>query len=212
MAKDSAAYNTERMPFDRTIRPSPLEAVQRLVEGNWRFRAGRLTANPADLHLRQISAQAQSPFAAMLGCSDSRMLMESIFDCGLGDLFVCRVAGNVLDAAVVGSLEYAVDVLNVPLIMVVGHERCGAVQAALEHMQAPGAIGKLVSAILPAAQEAEGQPGDHWHNAVIENVKLVVKQLRSGDSILAARAGSGELLIDGAYYSLSTGEVQLLHV
>lgn len=193
-------------------RPTAQEALQRLVEGNWRFRSGRLTANPADAHIRQVSAQAQFPFAAMLGCSDSRMLMESIFDCGLGELFICRVAGNILDDAVLGSLEFAVSVLGVPLILVVGHERCGAVKAALSHMDTPGEAGKIVRSILPAAQRAKGQVGDHWRNAVVENVRMVVHQLRADEVILAPRVRSGELMIDGAYYDMETGEVQLLHV
>jgi carbonic anhydrase len=191
---------------------TPSESLQRLVEGNWRFRDGRLTAKPGDTHLRQLSAQAQQPFAAMLGCSDSRMLMESIFDCGLGELFVCRVAGNILDDAVLASLEFAVSILKVPLILVVGHERCGAVQAAINHTHEVGEAGKLVRAILPAAQRAKEQPGDAWRNAVMENVKLVVTQLRADEVILAPRVRSGELLIEGAYYDMESGEVQLLHV
>lgn len=192
--------------------PTPQEALQRLVNGNRRFREGRLTADPANAQLRQLSVQAQHPFAAMLGCSDSRMLMESIFDCGLGELFVCRVAGNVLDDAVLGSLEYAVTILDVPLIMVVGHERCGAVEAAVQHVNAPGEMNKLISAILPAADRGAMQPGDPWKNAVIENVKLVVERLRLDEPILAPRVRSGKLLIEGAYYHLDSGEVQLLHV
>jgi carbonic anhydrase len=193
-------------------RPTPSEALQRLVEGNWRFRSGRLTAAPADAHLRQLSAQAQHPFAAMLGCSDSRMLMESIFDCGLGELFVCRVAGNVLDDVVLGSLEFAVNELAVPLIMVVGHERCGAVDAAVKHLDTRGEAGKIVRAILPAVQISKDQPGDLWRNSVIENVKLVVQSLRREEVVLAPKVRSGELLIEGAFYDLDSGEVQLLHM
>ncbi|MCZ0904563.1 carbonic anhydrase, partial [Microcoleus sp. HI-ES] len=117
-------------------------------------------------------AQGQHPFATILACSDSRVAPEIIFDQGLGDLFDIRVAGNFLDDVVLGNIEYAALELGVPLLVILGHERCGAVKAALDGKAVPGHISTLVAAIKPAGDSTKGQTGDAWDNAVRANVKM----------------------------------------
>ena len=152
--------------------------------------------------------KSQHPFAIVLGCADSRVPPEIAFDQGLGDLFVVREAGNVIDDHSLGSIEYAVDHLAVRLIVVLGHQRCGAVKAAKETIaaktEAPAHIQSLVTAIQPAVEETTR--GDL--NATIEaNVKNVTQALRSSTPVLKPRVDSGELKVVGAYYSLDTGTV-----
>ena len=151
----------------KSVRPSPDEALHELLAGNVRFAAGRSNSprrSPADF--RQL-AEGQYPFAAIISCADSRVAPEILFDVGKGDIFVVRVAGNVVSGAgavVKGSMEYAVAELNVPLIMVLGHSNCGAVKAAMTHLNAkdslPGAINELVELIKPAVVQSKGQPGN----------------------------------------------------
>ena len=214
---------------DQPIVP-PTEAISRLKQGNGRYTKGkpqhphdsinertRLAANsyenasliyPDMTKRREELAKSQHPFAVVLGCSDSRVPPEIVFDQGLGDLFVLRVAGNVIDDHSLGSIEYAVDHLSVRLIVVLGHQRCGAVKAAKETIaakgEAPAHIQSLVTAIQPAV-EATVQ-GD-LETTVRENVKNVVQALRSSAPVLKAKVDSGELKVVGAYYSLDTGSV-----
>jgi len=155
--------------------------------------------------------KSQHPFAIVLGCADSRVPPEIAFDQGLGDLFVVREAGNVIDDHSLGSIEYAVDHLAVRLIVVLGHQRCGAVKAAKETIaaktEAPAHIQSLVTAIQPAVEETTR--GDL--NATIEaNVKNVTQALRSSTPVLKPKVDSGELKVVGAYYSLDTGTVAFM--
>lgn len=189
------------------------EALQRLMAGNQRYSTNRA------IHLNQTpvrrieTAKAQRPFATILGCVDSRVPPEIIFDRGLGDLFVIRTAGQVIDRAVLGSIEFGVVELNIPLVMVLGHERCGAVKATLEMLaqpaHAPGEIGLLVESIRPAVEKAKGQPGDWLESAVLANVELTVSRLQSSP-ILVEAIEKGQLKIVGARYDLDTGTVTLL--
>jgi carbonic anhydrase len=192
-------------------KPTPSEALQRLVEGNWRFRSTR-GAIRAQSGVSIDITQEQRPFAAILTCADSRLFMESLFDCGRGDLFVCRVAGNILDDALIGSLEFAVYKLKVPLILVLGHEACGAVTAACDHAVDVGHISRLVEAIQPAVELARMQPGELVDNTIRANVALGVESLRQTGPLLQHACADGSLLIEGAYYHLSSGEVELMHV
>src|SRR5262249_38669819 len=162
---------------------------------------------------RTALAKGQQPFASIMGCADSRVPPEVVFDQGLGDLFVVRVAGNVADDTAIGSLEYAATVLAVPLILVLGHSHCGAVAAALK--AAPGAdlspgIKSLVDAIQPAIQPVKSRPGDMLDNAVRANVVHVVQQLRSSKPTLAGLVGDGKVRIVGGHYDLATGVVEML--
>jgi len=185
-------------------------ALQRLMEGNQRFVAMRLAHPDLSLERRLEVSKGQHPSAIVLTCADSRVPPELIFDQGLGDLFVVRVAGNVLDDHVIGSIEYAAEHLEAPLVMVLGHERCGAVDAAVKGGEAPGKIASLLEALHPAVQAAKGQAGDPVDNVVKLNARFGAAQLKASDPILAPRLKAGELEIVGARYDLDTGKVELL--
>ena len=198
-------------PFAATrLHASPSDALTRLMAGNARF-AKSMAVHPGQTRdVRMALSKSQHPFATVLTCSDSRVAPELIFDQGLGDLFVVRVAGNILDDAVTGSIEYAVLHLKTPLVLVLGHERCGAVQAALSAGKPEAHVRSLVSAIGPAVHESRGQPGDAVDNAVRENVKLVVRQIRASYPILARSVSRGALEVRGGRYGLADGVVDLL--
>jgi carbonic anhydrase len=152
----------------------------------------------------------QHPHAEILSCADSRVPPEIIFDQGLGDLFVVRVAGNVATDAEIGSLEYGAEHLHIPLLVVLGHESCGAVTAAVQGGEAKGHIAALVNLINPAVEKSRGMIGDPVANSVRNNVRLVVQQLRSSTPILSELVAQGKLKILGGVYSLQTGEVTWL--
>jgi len=158
---------------------------------------------------RQLVAE-QNPHAQILSCSDSRVPPEIIFDQGLGDLFVVRVAGNVATDTELGSLEYGAEHLHIPLIVVLGHEHCGAVTAAVKGGAVEGHISSLVNLIQPAVDKTRGLPGDPIENAVQMNVEMVVKQLRSSTPILSEMVAHHKLRIVGGVYSLETGSVNWL--
>jgi carbonic anhydrase len=191
---------------------SPQDAWQRLRAGNARFVDGRME-HPNQSHARRAEvARGQHPYAVVLACSDSRLTPEILFDCGLGDIFVIRVAGNTADDAAIGSMEYAVEHLHVPLILVLGHERCGAVQAAVQAVEknetAPGHLPAIIDPILPAVTAAKGQVGDTVANAVRENVMRVVGQIRTSKPILAEAIQERHLAVLGATYGLDSGQVR----
>jgi len=167
--------------------------------------------HPHETRARQRDLVAgQHPHAEVLSCADSRVPPEIIFDQGLGDLFVVRVAGNVAADVEIGSLEYGAEHLHIPLLVVLGHESCGAVTAAVQGGNAEGHIAALVSLIKPAVDSSRGMPGDPVANAVRSNVRMVVQQLRSSTPILSELVAHGKLKIVGAVYSLETGEVTWL--
>ncbi len=191
---------------------SPDQALASLKEGNERF-----VANPAACfenlaERRREIALGQAPFAAVVSCSDSRVPPELLFGRGLGELFVIRDAGNTLDTLGLGSIEYAVEQLGVPLIVVLGHRRCGAVQAAIavveENATFPGSIGPAIEPIVPAVLKARGESGDLQENAVRENVRRTVTRLRATpEPILLEPLRQGRLRIVGAGYDLDDGRV-----
>jgi len=152
----------------------------------------------------------QHPHAEILSCSDSRVPPEIVFDQGLGDLFIVRVAGNVAADTEIGSLEYGAEHLHIPLIVVLGHESCGAVTAAVQAGPSEGHITAIVNLIKPAVEKSRGMSGDSVSNAVRINVEMVVKQLRSSNPILSELVAHGKLRIVGAVYSLKTGLVTWL--
>ena len=186
------------------------EGLKLLVQGNERFASGHPRSRAGDVARRAELANSQSPFAVIVCCADSRVGPELVFDQGLGDLFVVRTAGEVLADPGLGSIEYAVEHLHSPLIVVVGHERCGAVSAAVSGGEAAGHVEALVKAIQPAVQASKGQPGDAVDNAVRENVREVVQRLQTSAPILAESVHAGHLTIVGAYYDLDTGKIELL--
>jgi len=189
-------------------------ALAELIAGNRRFVSGAMQHPNASDERRAKLAAGQSPIAAVLSCSDSRVPPEIVFDQGLGDLFVVRVAGNIASPAEIGSLEYAVEHLHVPLIVVLGHDKCGAVAAALEAVEsggtAPGHVGVIVDAIKPAVLTARKQTGDLLANAIRNNVGLVDRQLRDSQPLLAPAAAASKLKIAAAVYSLTSGAVTYL--
>jgi carbonic anhydrase len=184
-------------------------ALQRILEGHWRYLAGQPQQHPVTARDHALHAQGQFPFAAIMGCADSRVSPELIFDQGSGDLFVTRVAGNILESGTLASLEYAVEHLGVRLLIVLGHEQCGAVGAALKASDAPGAIGTLLREIAPAVLEARAQPGDLLQNAVENNVRRAAAAIPVRSEMLARRVQAGEVRIVGAVYRLATGDVDI---
>lgn len=152
----------------------------------------------------------QHPHAEILSCADSRVPPEIVFDQGLGDLFVVRVAGNVATDTEIGSLEYGAEHLHIGLLVVLGHESCGAVTAAVQAGNAEGHIAALINLIKPAVESTRGMPGDPVANAVRTNVHMVVQQLRSSTPVLSELVAHGKLKIVGGVYSLETGEVTWL--
>jgi carbonic anhydrase len=188
---------------------SPDEALQKLMAGNQRYVQDAPTRPAPSAPKRAQVAFSQHPFAAVLGCSDSRVPPEIIFDQGLGDLFVVRVAGNVLDENGLGSLEYAVENLYCPLIIVLGHSKCGAVTAAVDGKRLPGHVQEILEALKPAVRAGRSLPGDPVENAMKANVERVTSQLKTSKPILAEHVKNGRLKIVGARYDLATGAVEL---
>jgi carbonic anhydrase len=193
---------------------TPDASLKRLMAGNERYVDG--VARRHDFkHEREALAGGQNPFAAVLSCADSRIAPEYAFDTGRGDLFVCRVAGNFAGTETIASLEYAVAVLNAPLILVLGHDACGAVDATLkaikDNSSPPGHIPSLVDAIAPAAKAAMQQGGSEvLDKAIRQNVIDNVAKLKSAAPILNAAVEQGKLKIAGGIYRLTTGTVELI--
>ncbi|HTH50882.1 MAG TPA: carbonic anhydrase [Pyrinomonadaceae bacterium] len=155
-------------------------------------------------------AGGQHPEAEVLSCADSRVPPELLFDRGLGDLFVVRVAGNIAGDTEIASLEYGAEHLHIPLLVVLGHESCGAVTAAVEGGEPEGHLSSLIDRIKPAVDKTKSVPGDRVHNAVEENVRMVVDRLRTTTPILSELVKKGKLKIVGGVYSLETGKVRWL--
>jgi carbonic anhydrase len=184
---------------------TPDTALAKLLAGNQRF-ASQTTKKPHQGAFRlQEVAQGQQPFAAILGCADSRVPVEILFDRGLGDLFTVRVAGNVATPEEIGSLEYAA-LLGTQVILVLGHERCGAVTAALANQPVPGQIGSILEQIQPAIAATKGQSGDPLKNAIIANVKNQIATIEASP-VVKDLIQKGKLKIVGGYYDLDTGLV-----
>ncbi|MBD2100466.1 carbonic anhydrase [Leptolyngbya sp. FACHB-261] len=209
----TAQQALEPEPANAQQRPRPVDpdaSLKRMMDGNQRFvQQKRASPNQSQLRLQE-TAQAQYPFAAMLSCADSRVPSEIVFDQGVGDLFVVRVAGNVVTPETIGSLEFSSAVLGSQLIMVLGHERCGAVAAAVKGDPLPGRIGSFVETIKPAVERVRGRPGDAVENAVIANVQYQVSLLKENSVILAQLIRDGKLKIVGGRYDLDTGEVRII--
>lgn len=191
----------------------PTAALARLREGNERFVAGRMIRPEQSPQTRIRLSTGQKPFAVVVSCSDSRVAPEVVFDQGLGDLFVVRVAGNIVDDAGLGSIEYAIEHLHTPLIVVLGHEKCGAVSATLEALQPPferphGALESLVDDIAPAVKKALTQEGDLLKNAILANIELSRDRIND-DSVLRDNLNSGAVRIVTGYYSLTDGTAPL---
>src|SRR5580658_9695381 len=192
---------------------SPDAALDRLMKGNSRYVDG-VSKRHDFKHEREALSAGQNPFAAVLSCADSRIAPELCFDTARGDVFVCRVAGNFANDDIVASLEYAVAVLNTPLIMVLGHDACGAVDATIKSVKdnttLPGHLPALVEALRPAVEAVKSEPGDMLANAIRRNVALNVGKLANAAPILKAAADDKKIRVVGGVYELKTGKVQLL--
>jgi carbonic anhydrase len=191
----------------------PDAALDRLLAGNRRFVEEQMLHPDQDRNRRLRISQAQDPYAVILTCSDSRLSPEVVFDEGLGDLFVVRMAGNIVDSATLGSVEYAIGHLSTPLVLVIGHERCGAVEATLEsiqHHNSPhGRVVALVTAITPAVAVAEQRQGDLLDNTIRANAQMS-RDAIAESSELTSQLSAGELKVLAAYYSLDDGRVSLI--
>jgi carbonic anhydrase len=192
---------------------SPDGALNRLMQGNHRYVEG--VGRRYDFKSeRDALSRGQNPFAAILSCADSRIAPEFCFDTARGDVFVCRVAGNLATDEIVASLEYAVQVLNTPLIMVLGHDACGAVDAAIKSIKdgttLPGHLPSLVAAIKPAVDAAKNDKGDMLANTIRKNVALNVDKLKNAAPILKSFADDKKIRIVGGVYALQTGKVDLV--
>jgi carbonic anhydrase len=210
--KTSVAAPPKAAPKPENVM-SPDAALERLLKGNGRYVAG--VAKPHDFrHEREALTKGQNPFAGILGCADSRVAPEFAFDAGRGDLFVCRVAGNVMNDDIVASFEYAVSVLNTPLLMVLGHRGCGAVDAALKSVRdgttLPGHLPSLVDSIRPAVKAVLERPGSVLDNAIHENVALNVEKMKTTMPILSQYIGQNKIRVVGAVYNLENGRVELV--
>jgi carbonic anhydrase len=188
---------------------SPDAALQKLMSGNQRFVQHQPKYPDQSAARLQEVAQAQHPFVTILSCADSRVPAEIVFDQGIGDIFDVRIAGNIATPEATGSIEYAVALLGTPLLMVMGHERCGAVTAAVQQKALLGDIGTFVKAIKPALEKVKSQPGDAVENAVVANVEYQIAQLQRSQ-LLTERLKSGKLKIVGGRYDLDTGKVTII--
>ena len=192
---------------------SPDAALKRLREGNERYVDGIMRRHDFTRE-REALAGGQNPYAAVLSCADSRIAPEYAFDSSRGDLFVCRVAGNFASDEIVASLEYAIAILNTPLILVLGHDACGAVDATIKSLKddkpLPGHMPSLVEAIAPSVKAASSQSGAALNNAIRQNVVDNVAKLKSASPILSAAVNEKKLKVVGGIYRLSSGKVEMI--
>ncbi|MFM2352244.1 MAG: hypothetical protein RL096_725 [Actinomycetota bacterium] len=191
---------------------TPREAWQSMVDGNRRFVSGDLAHPRQDIDHREKLAERQRPFAALFGCADSRLSAEIIFDVGLGDLFVVRNAGQVIAETILGSLEYAVEVLGVPVILVLGHDECGAIRATIDstegNLHSQGEfIHDLVERIRPTV-EAANRAGKHEIDEITElHIQDTINEMLTRSALIADAVKAGKLAVVGANYKLTLGEV-----
>jgi carbonic anhydrase len=196
-------------------RPSTEECLKLLKDGNARYASDKRRFAHLDRSRIAETAAAQHPFATILGCSDSRAPVEHIFDAGIGDLFVVRVAGNVCSDHESGSIEYAVNHLKTPLVVIVGHTRCGAITAVVEHADTEGKFSHLSEHIIPAFWEAQMERPGLGHDDLItesvrHNVRRAMADLINGSPLVRSQIKSGDLKVVGAVYDLKTGRVEWL--
>ncbi len=208
---------TEAQAAESTRPQNADEALKALMEGNKRFVDSTKKGPGRSVKRRKEVAAGQNPFVAILACADSRVAPEILFDQGIGDLFVVRVAGNIVNPTnygIQGSLEFGVLALGAPLIMVLGHSECGAVAGAIEALQNgtqfPGSINDIVQTIEPAVEKAKGEKGDLLHNSIISNVQMGVDKLNNSDPVISDLVKKGKVKVVGANYDLKTGEVKLI--
>lgn len=207
----SAKWRADHYVVDRdSANADPRIALRKLMGGNRRFVEDKSIRPRQDRAALTNTEKSQKPFAIIVSCSDSRVPNEIVFDQGVGDLFIVRTAGQVMAAASYGSIEFATAVLESKLVVVMGHQSCGAVDAAIKRPDVPGHIVTLVNSIKGAARKAEHMGGNKLENAIRQNVIEQVNELRDLDPILSKKYQKGEIMIVGAVYQLSTGKVDFL--
>jgi carbonic anhydrase len=210
--KQASAKENKKPPKPQNVL-SPDAALERLLKGNARYVEG-VSLRHDFRHEREALAGGQNPYAAILSCADSRIAPEYAFDSGRGDLFVCRVAGNFASNETVASLEYAVAVLGVPLILVLGHDSCGAVDATIKSLKddkaLPGHMPSLVEGIAPSVKAVLQQGGDTLGNAIRQNAIDTVAKLKSATPILSAAAEEHKLRVVSGIYRLKDGRVDMV--
>lgn len=210
LLKPEATLATDAPIFAQNKDVTPDQALNRLIEGNQRFiNERRKVPNQSTERLREVS-ESQAPFAAILGCADSRVPAEIVFDQGLGDLFVCRIAGNIAIGEQVGSLEFGTMVLGAKVIMVLGHSRCGAVKATIEGGRFPGQIGTLIDDLTVGVERAQVTQGNNKLEASIKANVLYQVELLSQSAILGDLIDKKQLKIVGGYYDLDNGKVSII--
>jgi len=212
LARPVAAKDTKAPPKPENV-VSPDVSLKRLMDGNARYVDG-VSRRHDFKHEREALAGGQNPYAAILSCADSRIAPEYAFDSGRGDLFVCRVAGNFATDETVASLEYAVAVLKVPSILVLGHYACGAVDATIKSLKddkpLPGHLPTLVTGLAPAVKAVANQPGNTLDNAIRQNVIDTVAKLKAATPILSAAVEGSKLKVAGGIYRLKDGKVEMV--
>src|SRR5947208_9951263 len=213
LASGVNAKEKEKAPPKPENQLSPDAALKRLLKGNERYVEGVMARHDFKRE-REALVGGQNPYAAVLSCADSRIAPEYAFDSSRGDLFVCRVAGNFAADETIASMEYAVAILGAPLIMVLGHDACGAVDATIKSLKdnttLPGHLPSLVTSLAPAVKAASGRPGDPLDNAIRQNVTDNVAKLKSATPILNSAVEQGKLKVVGGIYRLTTGTVDLI--
>lgn len=212
LAGAASAKSSKAPPKPQNV-VSPDVALDLLHKGNERYVSG-VSKRHDFKHEREALVAGQNPFACILSCADSRIAPEYAFDSARGDLFVCRVAGNFANADTIASFEYGVAVLGAPLILVLGHEACGAIDATIKSLKdkstLPGHLPSLVAALAPAVTATAAQPGDPLANAIRQNVLSTVAALKSATPILAEAVTAGKLKIAGGVYHLADGRVEMV--
>jgi carbonic anhydrase len=210
---DRASAKEKKTPPKPQNVLSPDGSLDRLLEGNSRYVKG-VTMRHDFKHEREALAGGQNPYAAVLSCADSRIAPEYAFDSSRGDLFVCRVAGNFANNDTIASMEYAVAVLGTPLILVLGHDKCGAVDATIKSLKddkpLPGHMPSLVTAIAPAVKAVSSKGEDALTNAIRQNVIDNVAKLKSATPILSAAVEQNKLKLVGGIYRLKNGRVEMV--
>ncbi|WP_242479008.1 carbonic anhydrase [Hymenobacter lapidiphilus] len=210
-AVNSAQWRAEHYVVDRdSAYGNPYVALRKLMGGNRRFVEDKSIKPRQDRAALTNTEKGQKPFAVIVGCSDSRVPNEIIFDQGVGDLFIIRTAGQVMAQASYGSIEFATAVLGSKLLVVLGHQSCGAVDAAIKRPDVPGHIVTLVNSVKPAAEKTKNMPGNRLDNTIRQNVIDQVNELRDLEPLLSKEYQNGEILIVGGVYNLATGKVEFL--
>ncbi len=193
---------------------TPDQVLQQLLDGNKRYVQSASTHPNLSAEGRMALAAGQSPMAVILSCIDSRVPPEIVFDQGLGNMLVGRTGGNVVDDTQLGGIEFGITTYSTPLVVIMGHQRCGAIEAAVDTInsgsQAPGHIAALVDLLEPAVTIAAPQSGDQVDNTVRANIQLGAGRIRDAHPIIAEAIASGSLKVVGMYYSLDTGMVEVI--